>query len=272
MTTVAVWYIKEIDEMWGCADTRVSGGGTTLTDNAAKILPLQLQWSAPDDAGGWKVAGKAKLGLAYAGGVLPALLTHAAMNVFLQNLGSVEGHAPSLMDVAKLCAFLSKRYLDGMGAKDDSSIQSEYIIYGMCPSAGEFDAVHVAIDEEQVSKGKFEHALSRIDILNGSMGLLGEDVEYLRDRIETRRKVPARGRPDAGVEAVGAIKHRVSADWFEAVGGTLQFGIASRTAFTLQGYAYDMSGEAGAMQYLGFSLAEEIEPQIGQFITIFGRI
>jgi hypothetical protein len=269
MTSVVVWYIASTDELWGVADALLSGD-LTLTGSAAKILPVTIRSHTRDPSGTlkWSKDQEATVGFAYSGKALTALLTHAALNVFLGNLESDGRSLPSLRQVAELCAHVSARYVRDMGNRDNDPV-ADYIIYGLCPETADYMAFHV---DRKFSPGDlFEHEVRTVALNSGEIAILGYEPEQLLSDIRELKKVdPAMGIRD--VEPRIAIEQRIRDSKIETVGGTLQFGVADRSGFKTYASLFANAGDPIKMQYLGFDLRGEIEPVLGRSFAMSGLL
>src|SRR5262249_29131271 len=102
MTVVATWYEPFDKIVWCVSDTRVSRPGPTagtITDGGAKILPLSVRTFLPGESGFFdRNILSTTVGFAYAGATLPALMTYAVANTFLQHLYGMPGSPPPRMD------------------------------------------------------------------------------------------------------------------------------------------------------------------------------
>jgi hypothetical protein len=267
MTNVAVWYVSKTDEVWGVGDARVRSRHAQLTDQAAKILPLTLRLLNPADAGpGWKEGTQATIGFAYAGNTMSALLTHAALSVFLAHIGGNGASLPPMRKVSDLCAHVSQRYVKDIGVAA-ARPAAEYVIYGRCPASGEFAAFHVQAGRDG---GMFEHKVVEVDIVNGEAAILGDSQDALRRRIV--ELCALKSLCFGGVEPRIAIEERIRTADHESVGGTLQFGIDDREGFQIKASVFNEELGRGAMQYLGFGLRAEIEAKIGSPIALEARL
>jgi hypothetical protein len=189
MTNVAVWYVSKTDEVWGVGDARVRSRHAQLTDQAAKILPLTLRLLNPADAGpGWKEGTQATIGFAYAGNTMSALLTHAALSVFLAHIGGNGASLPPMRKVSDLCAHVSQRYVKDIGVAA-ARPAAEYVIYGRCPASGEFAAFHVQAGRDGGMRIETEVEMSEIEpALNWVLGKIGGDLAKKMKGIEQQRR------------------------------------------------------------------------------------
>ncbi|WP_421695020.1 hypothetical protein [Aestuariivirga sp.] len=147
MTIVAIWHEAADDALWAVADTRISfplqsGGTQVRTEIGAKLLLLPTVcrriatqtnlFPAPHF---WRT-----YGFAFAGDVLPAILTHAHASTFLQNLVNVTtADPPMLREVADMVRRVATRVSREMLTNDMAYGRFECSIFGECPHSNRFE-------------------------------------------------------------------------------------------------------------------------------------
>jgi hypothetical protein len=188
--------------------------------------------------------------------------------VFLENLADDAGAVPPLDCVARLCAYVSQRYLREI--RETSHSTAEYVIFGFSEATKRFEAYHVGgrINDD----GMFQHSVHEVAVLDDDVVIIGTDRDALRARIDQLRR-EKNPRYDQ-IEPRIALQERIASNVSPAVGGTLQFGIANVREFRIFATTFNPHHQhrGGAMQYLGFILSTEIEPIIGAYIKMTGLI
>ena len=256
MTNVVIWTREGEQAIHAAADSRVTNP-RTVTEQATKILPLDVLVHEPVDHGTWPWQGKwaLRLGYCYSGAVVPALLTHCTLRTILASLGPSPTRLPTLERLATLVSTVSQQYIaDAALAYPVSSPPvCDIVIFGYSGYEGELAAYRV---RPNVSALEFSQCVSRVDLSPGNVTVLGADTENLRIEIENLRR--RRLRSYGGMEPRLALADRIAAGAHLTVGGSLQCAV-------LQGGAletFTVDAWASGRSILGFSL-DDIEPILG---------
>ena len=275
MTNVVVWLRPNSGEIWAVADSRVSKQTTSqttvsVTEQAVKILPLDatvycrsLDHDVPQPF--WTL----RMGLCYAGVVVPALMTYATASFFLSNLVADPcGHVKPA-NVAELVRSLSERYIRDAGFSypvDATPPACEFCLFGQSPGedgSDELWAYHIYPQKNTLTG--FRQTVAQVDLGAGNMVILGEDRGQLEEDI---RKLEALQNPSwGGVEPRIALRNRILRNRHEAVGGVLQGAILSANRFERFGSVHDQYGGM-SQNWLGFNYQKEIADLVGMQIGI----
>lgn len=117
MTRIIIWPNREFSQVSIAADTRLSGGISSLTQNASKILglPLRMRARYEDENGGparTESVFETNIAFAFAGGALAATSTYSYVaSVFSRLVGWEDAESPSGQDIADFVARVGTRYV-----------------------------------------------------------------------------------------------------------------------------------------------------------------
>ncbi|MCW0232562.1 MAG: hypothetical protein OJJ21_03085 [Ferrovibrio sp.] len=179
---------------------------------------------------------------------------------------SIDGTPPTVESIANLGRHLIERYTKDAGVSAYRPVMAS--VFGHCTRSQTYKIFQLLPHK---TENGFEQQCREIDIENGDFLLMGDDAEALRPRIiELAAKQNPRFR---GIEPKIILQNRIVGTEVGTVGGTIQVGIATANSFKVYASVFNGQPGGGAMQYLGFSLAEEIEPQLnGYFIRMEGLL
>ena len=117
MTRIIIWPNREFSNVSIAADTRLSGGRSSLTQNASKILglPIRLRARYEDENGGpprTESVFETNIAFAFAGSALAATSTYSYVaSVFSRLVGWEDDTSPSGQDIADFVARVGTRYV-----------------------------------------------------------------------------------------------------------------------------------------------------------------
>jgi hypothetical protein len=261
MTVVAIWFEPFDQVIWAVADTRVSRLGpvaSTITDMAAKLLPLSLRCFQPGEHDFVNdLTLQTSFGFAYAGNTLPALMTYTVANTCLQNLISRSGASPpSLADVAAVVQRIGQRYILEIMA------DFEAVVFGWCPVEHRYRAVLLSPETKCANRhvSAYEQPLYNTEFVS----LLGvhrtEVTSEITTVLQELEGLPLKRAPKI------AIQNLVSKGSLPAIGGTLQIGTATELGFELKSYERPIiSGQPlSARFFLGIDIDHDIG-QVGSY-------
>lgn len=166
-----------LGDIWIAADSRISrpsntGARTVPTDAALKILPIRLDLYREYDEetpGAFPVYG-GQYAFAYAGGVLPAMMTYAMATSYLKLLiGPPDAELPTISQVVALVNRMGTTYAE------ETQQPFEVFLVGQCPrhySNRKHHAYRLRFD--MTGKAR-EPELLNLDT-DGSFALLGSNV------------------------------------------------------------------------------------------------
>lgn len=254
MTVVAIWFEPHDNAIWAVGDTRISGQGAggTLTDGAAKILPLTLFCRQPGPSGDFtSPALIASLGYAYAGSTLGAIMTYIVVNTCLQSLIGLPGsQPPSVRDVAGLIQRVSSAYAREIGSDFESAV------FGWCPQMQNYRAITV---EPLKTATTFEMRMVEQPLFDTDFFvLLGSHKLAVRTEIE-KTYLELQGQNLKRAPRM-AIQRLVANDSLPGVGGGLQLGTATQSGFQLKSHLRPVAPGEGTFGFnlLGFSVENQL--------------
>lgn len=302
MTNAVVWLEEGTSKVWAVADSLITAGaGSTVrrvTDQAMKLMRLSVgAWGSTDCtvAGGPAIG--YDVGMAYAGAVTPAVMTHAAASMMLANLHpqtatSRRIYTPTFDRVAELFCYLSERYVKdaALAYSRDNSPFCEFVIFAIPPaqdadlppmdgwrdtrSGAERNAWNGKLNPGFLdcywihpSKnllGEYVQVKERINLLGGKVAVIGADTSALQEDIAQLRAVSG-GKLIEQPRA--ALQARIRARKHDTVGGTLQFGVMEDGKMDLFGASQDAYGDP-VHNWLGFECNTEISPIMGMSVVI----
>lgn len=275
MTNAVVWKVPDTQQVWVVADSRVTipkgqGSSPRVTDQATKIFPLEATvHRKPIHDGSLEPYLSKRLGLCFAGAVVPALMTQAAVSMFLGNLHPERLRLPSMYDIANLIRHLSEKYIrDAAFAYPLGNPPCcEFVVFGnnLTDITTSDDSLGAYWIHPVVSSGQFNQVMEYINLEKGEIAVIGTETQGLRQEIAAiqAQRVAAW----AGVEPRIALGRRVYERTHDTVGGTLQFGILERGHFTRFGSVMDENGEF-QQNWLGFNYQEDLARVVGMGIEI----
>jgi hypothetical protein len=255
LTVAAVWFEPFDRIVWVVADTRISYSGPiggTITDAAAKLLPLTLRCYQPGPDGFFSTLTlHTSLGFAFAGSTVPALNTYAVVNACLQNLISSNGAPPpSISDIARLVQRIGERYTR------ETMSAFEAIVFGWCPLERDYRASIITPDptSSPIVMSVNQQQLYEPDFV----ALLGVHQGEVRDEI--RRVLSTMQDQELKRAPKLALQNLVANETLKGVGGTLQIGTATPYGFELRSYLRPMviGQPQAALYFLGLDMDHDI--------------
>ncbi|GAA0913277.1 hypothetical protein GCM10009552_29030 [Rothia nasimurium] len=266
MTSVVVWKNQETNQVWSAADSRYSRD-RPLTEQAGKLLPLRVSAHRPIKDGDkvhWDGVLELKLGFAYAGAIVPALVTHTMLTRLLAAVGSPHLRLPSLQRVADLAADVATSVIydvaQGYGRRYDLAV-FECALFGSdigdarsLPDYGtDVGAFHCYPHDRHDSWPLVSPR--RVELDQGEFLVMGTSPLEVADVVLARD--PSRAFAD--FEPADAIGELIRTGRFEDVGGYVQLFNPIEGASIRQGqsgrpnvFGYDITR---AEEILGLELA-----------------
>jgi hypothetical protein len=245
------------DEIWMAADTRVTDP-SKISDSATKILELSASTHRRVADLGYQKFWTLRIGFGYTGAVFPALMTHAALKVFLDNLAPGTTRLPTLKQIADLTAYLVEQYVRDASPAFGNVPHCQIVLTGMSEFEGEPAAILI---QKRDQYNDYPYTFFPLDLTK--VWAYGTENASLRIDIDT---LLAQQNPNyAGLEPKVALEQRIAAATIRTVGGTLQYGVLAGNGF--QSYAVS---HGQAKTFLGFNLEKDIVPRIGFDILLDG--
>ncbi|MBO9858830.1 hypothetical protein [Xanthomonas sp. A1809] len=301
MTNAVVWLEAGTEKVWAIADSLITATGTNpvrrVTNQAMKIMKMHVgAWGqtkytiASGPMIGYEV------GMAYAGAVTPALMTHATASMMLKNLhpqtkASRRIYAPSFHRIAELVRMISERYTREamVGQGNNNPPFCEFVIFAVPPAQSEDLPAKGSWDEnltqqqrqayaDKLNRGSldcywihpkvdslgYRQVAERVNLLDGEYVVIGDQTATLRTDIESLKASPSTG---LVAEPRIALAARILAGLHDTVGGTLQFGLMEQGRLGLFGAMQDAYGDP-AKNWLGFECETDINPVLGMPVVI----
>lgn len=206
---------KHVGDIWIAADSRIStdtntGSRVVPTDAALKILPINLKlFREHEDGPGSVPVYEGQLAFAYAGGILPAIMTYAMATSYLRGMtGPFDADLPTIGNIAGL--------INRIGATYSAETQQafEAFIVGACPlhhSNRRDHAFHLRFNKS----GK-TLAPKLLDLTpDGSFALLGSNQDAIGQAIREGMAADYEYNPALAIKAV--IEEQIAGD----IGGYL---------------------------------------------------
>jgi hypothetical protein len=257
MTIAIVW--READGLWAAADTRFSNPGSAdsaqiLTDHGPKILPLPITVGQPGPAGFFdQIQPIAAIGFVYAGGIVPALSTHAFCSAALQRLISNTGsRRPTLRELSTFIGHMAERYIREWGQLHPSGALFKAIIFGWCGVQEAMEAYLLApsIDPQLSVK------ISRIDL--DRPFAIGSGAPEVQDQLNLLQP-PAN--PTMPVrEPLRILEGLIGQERRHDVGGSVQLAYATSAGISFLGRTRPIHDSAGRpipiSDFLGLNVEE----------------
>ena len=232
MTIVAIWHEQSDAALWSVADTHISnagrGGGRILrTDSGSKLFSLPIVCRNPSSDPGFKRQPyfSRTFGFAFAGDVLPALMTIATATTLLQELITVETKVPpSLTDIAEFTRKLAQRFsTESLSTSNGSYGRFEASVFGRCPLRDSFQISNLQPSDRgsDFCVVRTDHDLSKepdhLTVLGSGKTKFVETMEQLRLHGDPHGRT---GRlPKLVIEAM------INDDDRPDIGGSLSIGI-----------------------------------------------
>lgn len=275
MTNAIVWKVPGAQEIWAVADSRVSlpkkgDPSPRVTDQATKIFSLEVsvhRQSVHD--GSLEPVLTKRLGLCFAGAVVPALMTEAAVSMFLGSLLPERPRLPSMRDVANLIRHLSDKYTRdaSIAYQTSNPPYCEFVVFGSDASelTSSDDSPAAYWIHPNNPNPEFHQVMEPIDLEKGEIAAIGTDTQALRKEIVLLQKQEISAW--AGVEPRVALEKRIRSGTHDTVGGTLQFGILEKNHFKRYASVIDEHGDC-RQNWLGFDYQQELADVIGMKIAI----
>lgn len=257
MTICAIWYSQRSDSVWCVADTRISadfgeGGVTIRTDCGPKIFPLPIVTRPQGRASYFGT----RLGFAYSGSSLPAMMTYStlsAMTSYLTGKTSEIANPPRIESIVSASEVIAKRFCtEYLASSNGKSGEFAFCIFGWCPYEERYKALQVSVRflDREVAVVRDEH-----DLYLGKPILLGSGKADFERRI-TVIDTPWHPEPPKHI-----VEQMVDAGKGD-VGGSLSIGIAHHRDglfdFELASEHDILEPEGANRSYNGFDLDQEI--------------
>ena len=134
MTLLAVWCAEE--RLWMASDSRLSGGGGSLIDEAVKIFELPVVCRAPSEQSGFfeDIYFATRLGLGCAGHSLIYQQVQATLLPLLGNLIGRRGAIPAMVDIASFVGEVGTQYVRSLGRRrPEDADRVKMLLVGWCP-------------------------------------------------------------------------------------------------------------------------------------------
>lgn len=245
------------DEIWMAADSRVTDP-SKISDSATKIFELSASTHRPVADLGFEKFWTLTVGFGYTGSVFPALMTHAAVKVFLDNLVLGASQLPTLKQIAKLTAYLAEKYVRDASRAFENIPHCQIVLTGMSGFEGEPAAILI---QPRMEYNDFTYDSIPVDL--NKVLVLGTQTKSLIADIDTL--LGEKNPKYDGLEPKVALERRITTAAIRTVGGTIQYGVLKENRFKSFAVSHSKS-----RSFLGFDLDKEIVPIIGFDILMDG--
>ena len=212
MSLIVVVASDKPEEIEAYSDSRVSSG-TPILDSVAKLLSLPVKIFDNSQ----NIVFSNSFGFAFAGSTLVALSVYSFTSATLQTLRSDNGSLPTLEEIARHIAIITKKIAKELGEKQPNpkSVQTALFIFGYCPIQQKRKLFKI---ETQISDASFDVGFGELEISEtGRVYSIGDKSaeEKLWKEAETN-------------SITEALKNVISSEEIKSVGGGIQAMVVSQ--------------------------------------------
>ncbi len=256
MSTIALWINNyESRSLWAVSDTRYSSGQESnriLTDFGPKIYELQVICKESDNSGLFnRIYWDQKIGIAFAGSALVALIVTTNLNKILTSLISVNKKVPCIEEIHNLVTRIVKQYTTPIV----NNYPVEFSSFGYCKKNNDYK-----IYRTQIGKDNRELSEDVTKKCENDFILLGAHKDDIKQRIQKFKKESSH--PILSSRApYHVISKIVEEGTYSSIGGGLQLGITIGKDFELYSICEPIVlGESKAsLKFTNIDLFEEIK-------------
>lgn len=226
MTLLAVWCAEE--RLWMASDSRLSDGGGPLIDEGVKIFELPVVCRAPSGQSGFyeDVYFATSFGLGCAGHSLVYHQIHANLLPLLSNLIGIQGHAPSIADIAAFTSEVGTRYVRSLGhRRPQDADQVRLLLGGWCPITRTLAAYEM---RPRVVDALMRFTISQLDL--STPHFVGDHCDRAR---ELHDEIAAADLPGASRNRapLNVIRQLIEDTNIQSIGGDVQVGFTVGPTF-----------------------------------------
>jgi len=225
MTLIAVWCAEE--RLWMASDSRLSDGGGPLIDEGVKIFELPVVCRASTAPSGFfaDVYFATSFGLGCAGHSLIYHQIHANLLPLLRNLIGIQGHVPSMADIAAFTAEVGTRYVQSLGHRRRDADQVRLLLAGWCPITETLAAYEM---RPRVVDALMRFTVSQLDL--STPHFVGDHCDRAR---ELHDGIAAADLPGASRDRapLNVIRQLIEDTNMQSIGGDVQVGFTVGPTF-----------------------------------------
>ncbi|WP_207003581.1 hypothetical protein [Trinickia mobilis] len=255
MTIVVLWHNAETNQHCCAADTRISGGGDTATDNGPKILPVPV--TCFEEMPGqriWFPTQFRSFGFAYSGSSLSAMSAYGLATACTQNLSGVPGlkRPVSVAAVANLFRSVAQHYILDMSSRlaindDYSRFFFKAMLFGFCPADRAFKAYTM---EPSMVAGACQVILRELSTAAGAIHPMGSGSHVFTKLHDNRE------REHGDRDPIHTLQEMLAGEVQDDVGGSVQIGVSGQSGFrVLPVLAQGREADAPTVSFLGWDVA-----------------
>ncbi|HGS4902011.1 TPA: hypothetical protein ACMDSU_004736, partial [Vibrio parahaemolyticus] len=250
------------DGLWVVSDTRVSSGGSTMTDNCPKVTSISAFTYEDSDIQRSNPKCIFRFGFGFAGSTLIGSNVREMLSTFVGNLSELhdydqpnypyEKKLPSLMEISELCKKLGETYISSLGFSFPNSARCEFLVFGCCPKTKEYRTIVLRNSPANPTVLN----ISEKSLNDGECIVLGDQKERVTGSIDgIKAKLISYKKPIhyAPIYALDSILEEDSG----TIGGFLQLCISS-TLDTKQFFISTDKSDKNSYQIAGFNLMSEL--------------
>ncbi|NOJ14004.1 hypothetical protein [Vibrio splendidus] len=264
------------DGLWAVSDTRVSSGGSVMTDNCPKVTSISAFTYKYTDIHRSNPKCLFRFGFGFAGSTLIGSNVREMLSTFVSNLSELhyydqpdypyEDKLPSLMEIAELCKKLGEKYISSLGFSFPKSVGCELLVFGCCPKTKEYRTIMLRnTPDNPAVLSIVEKTLNDNECL-----ILGDQKERVSTKIQTIKQnfvSNSKQVRDAPIFALESILEEDNG----TIGGYLQLCI-STIADTKQFFISTDKNDKNHYQIAGFSLMSELSILGGFSVVMSGGL
>lgn len=264
------------DGLWAVSDTRVSSGGSVMTDNCPKVTSISAFTYKDSDIHRSDPKCLFRFGFGFAGSTLIGSNVREMLSTFVGNLSELhyydqpdypyEEKLPSLMEISELCKKLGEKYISSLGFSFPNSVGCEFLIFGRCPKTKEYRTIVLRNSPDNPTVLNItEKSLNDTEYL-----VLGDQKKRVATKIDSIKvRLMSTGSPvhHAPIYALDSILEEDSG----TIGGFLQLCI-STVVDTKQFFISTDKDDKNSYQIAGFSLMSELSILGGFSVSMPGGL
>lgn len=279
MTSIICWKNSNKEEwypgVWAVADSRVSSGAGTMTDNLQKLFVLPVRFYR-DEFKVTREYSQTILNVCYgfAGSTLIGTSVKDILALCLDNLSeiafydgdggvekTIEERTPSLEEVARLAQKIAQKYLLSVGQCYPQSARCEIVIFGFCKVMQDTRVFVLKNSPDDPARIGFEER----DVSGGEYVVLGDRKEEVLSEVRRKSEACCHDPYWNGRAPILALQQIIKNSSISSIGGEAQICMATRfTSRTM--YVSDVQGHKFPL--LGFDMFTELGTIGGFSISI----
>lgn len=273
MTSIICWLNNDeyFQGLWAVADSRVSGSGGVLSDNAPKLFSVPVYCCEQND---WFRERPTKVlnpMFGFSGSTFIGLNVKEVLANYLGNLKELsyygsplptfDERTPTMREIAELTKRIGEVYLHSVGQLTPVAARCEFVIFGFCRKSNAFRAFTLTNSSTSPTSITIaEHVVSA-----DSFVILGDKKEEVGASLAAKRAEFIAGSSNWRRAPIIVMANLLRSDRVSTIGGHLQLWAAVRHENRLLTISH---AESPLPQYLGLDLFKTLG-HVGGFTTGF---